>query len=95
MADLDIFDIAPLIENVSTTIQFMHVHNLLLQDYFCCNKHCSKMYDSSLTDKQIFQCNICHHRYSIRSGSFWSKSKLCLTVLLTMLFFFAQGLTIK
>ena len=94
MANLDIFDVGILFQNVNLTIEFMRGRNLLLQDYLCCGSECSKVHDISLSDWQIFQCNTCHKRYSIRSRSFWSGSKLCLTVLLGIVFFFAQGLTV-
>ena len=90
----DIFNIGPIIQNVNTTVQFLRGRNLLLQDFFCCGITCSKVMDVSLSDKQIFQCNNCKHRYSIHTGSFWSKSKLALNVLLAILFFFAEGLNV-
>ena len=92
---MDIFELAPIIQDSNKTIEFMHGHNLLLQDYMCCHTQCSKVMDCSLTDKQIFQCNVCKKRFSIRTGSFWSGSKLALNILLSLLFFFAQGLTVS
>ena len=50
--------------------------------------------DIQLTDKERFQCNLCKNRYSIRKYSFWEKSKLSLTVLVTILYFFANGSTV-
>ena len=93
--DLDILDVAELFQNVSMCINFLWGRNLLLSDYYCCNNLCSKVRDSSLSDKQIFQCNQCHKRHSIRKFSFWSKSKLSLTVLLSVLFFFSQDLSVS
>ena len=93
--NFDIFSIAPIIQDVKQTIVFMRGHNLLLQDYFCCNNMCSKVMDISLKDREIFQCNNCHRRFSIRTGSFWFKSRLQLNILLALLFFFAEGLNIS
>ena len=93
--DVDIFGIAAIIGDVSKTINFFRGRNLLLADYICCHVPCSKVMDCSLTDKQIFQCNSCKKRYSIRTGSFWSRSKIALNVLLAMLYFFSEGLKVS
>ena len=50
--------------------------------------------DVHLKDKQVFQCNSCHKRYSIRINSFWYNSNLSLCVLLGLLYFFCVGSTI-
>ena len=68
---------------------------MLLQDYFCCNNPCSKVGDISLSDKEIFQCRNCFQRYSIRTNSFWSKSKLSLCLLLGLLYFFCNECTVS
>ena len=62
--------------------------------FFCCNQIASKVMDVSLSDKEIFQCKTCGKRTSIRKGSFWTKSKLPLTVLLALLYFFCQDLSV-
>ena len=85
---------SPIIGSVPKTIEFLRGHNLLLQDFHCCGNTCSKVHDISLSDKQIFQCNYCKKRYSIRTQSFWSKSKLALNILLALLYFFAQDLNV-
>ena len=91
---MNILQIAPIISDIKSTVQFMRLHNLLLQDYWCCETICSKVMDISLKDREIFQCNICTKRYSIRTGSFWFKSKLQLNVLLGLLYFFSIGSSI-
>ena len=93
--DLDILDLAGVFQNVSMCIGFLRGRNLLLADYFCCQQNCSKVMDVSLSDREIFQCKICAKRYSIRTGSFWSKSKVPLTVLVAVLFFFCQDLSVS
>ena len=93
--DLDIFDIAGLLNNVQNCIEFLRGRNLLLSDLHCCNQLCSKVMDISLSDRQIFQCKQCGKRTSIRKNSFWSKSKLPLTVLLATLFFFCQDISVS
>ena len=91
--EFTILDIAPLLSSIQMTITFMRGHNLLLQDYFCCGMQCSKVRDIKLSDQEIFQCKstICRKRYSIRTNSFWFKSKLPLNVLIGILYFFATG----
>ena len=51
--------------------------------------------DTSLSDKEIFQCTHCHRHYSIRQGSFWSYSKLPLPLLLSSLYFFCRVDSVK
>ena len=92
--EFDILGLRPIIQDVSKTITFLRGRNLLLADFICCQMPCSKVMDFSLSDKQIFQCKTCRRRYSIRTQSFWSKSKIALNILLAMLFFFAEGLTV-
>ena len=93
--ELNILDIAPVITNTDTCIQFLRGRNLLLQDYLCCNNPCSKVKDLKISDNQIFQCKSCRRRYSIRTRSFWEKSKLQLTVLVSLMFFFSKGSSVK
>ena len=93
--NLNILDIAPIISDISMCRGFLRGRNLLLSDYFCCNETCSKVMDCSLSDNEIFQCKICFRRFSIRTGSFWEKSKLPLTILVGLLYFFCNGSTIK
>ena len=78
--NLDIFDVAHSFQIVKECIQFLR-GNLLLSDLLCCNAIASKVMDVSLSDKEIFPCKTCRQPTSIRKGSFWSKSKLPLTVL--------------
>ena len=94
--NMDFFEIVPILQNVKETITFMRGRNLLLQDFFCCGIACSKVMDISLQDREIFQCNQCKRRHSIRHGSFWFKSRLALNVLLGIfLYFFSQGLNVS
>ena len=72
-------------------IDYMRRKRLLKQDHHCCGDVCSKVMDILLSDKEIFQCTRCHRHYSIRQGSFWSCSKLPLTLLLSLLYFFCKG----
>ena len=89
--ELNILDIAPVISDTNTCVNFLRGRNLLIQDYWCCGNIASKVMDVQLSDEQRFQCNYCKKRVSIRKDSYWEKSKLELTVLVTLLYFFAKG----
>ena len=93
--DVDFLDVSHLFTNVREWITFMRGRNLLVQDLFCCRQICSKVHDSNTSDKEMFQCNICKRRQSIRIRSFWSKSKLPLTILMAILYFFSQDLSVS
>ena len=93
--ECNIIDLAPALCDTKKCINFMRGRNLLLEDLFCCNTECSKVMDVQITDKQRFQCKLCRKRYSIRKESFWEKSKLPLTILLGLLYFFANGSTVS
>ena len=93
--NINILDIAPLLSDVKQLINFLRGQNLLLQNYYCCGNTCSKVHDISLTDKEIFQCRTCFRRYSIRTNSLWSKSKLSLCILIGLLFFFCNEATVS
>ena len=92
--DVNILDIAPVLSDIKTCIAYLRGRNLLLNDYFCCETQCSKVMDISLNDREIFQCNQCHKRFSIRTNSFWSGSHLSLCVLVGLLYFFCVGSSI-
>ena len=93
--ELNIFDLVPILSDISTCINFLRGRNLLVQDYFCCNQTCSKVRDPKTSDNEVFQCKLCRRRYSIRSGSFWAKSKLSLLVLVSVLYFFCKGCSVS
>ena len=88
-------DILPILSNTATCVNFLKGRNLLLQDYICCQVPCSKVKDCKVSDNEVFQCKNCHCRYSIRTKSFWSKSKLPLIVLISVLYFFSKGCTVS
>ena len=66
---------------------YMSRKGLLKRDFFVVVMYVVKLWMDG-SDKEIFQYAHCHRRYSIRQGSFWSGSKLPLTLLLL---FFLQG----
>ena len=95
MNNFDFLSVFELFTDVNKCINLMCGRNLLLENVICCRQICSKVYDSASTDHQIHQCNICKKRTSIRKGSFWFNSKLPLTILLAILYFFSQDLSVS
>ena len=93
--ETNIIEIAPCLTDSIKCIEFFRGNNLLLQDLWCCGQVCTKVMDVTISDRQRFQCKICRKRASIRINSFWAKSKLALTVLLAILYFFANGSTVS
>ena len=93
--DLNILDVAPILTDTTRCINFLRGRNLLLQDYICCQNICCKVKEPNSSDGEIFQCKTCRRRYSIRSGSFWAKSKLQLIVLVGLMFFFCKGCSVS
>ena len=90
----NIFELSEHISSERNVIEFLRIHGVLKRNHSCCGNLCSKVMDVSLTDKEIFQCNSCHRRYSIRTNSYFAKSKLKLTVLLSILYFFANSCSV-
>ena len=93
--ELNILDIVPLITDTKTCINFLRGRNLLLQDYICCGIVSKKVCEPNCLDNEIFQCSTCRKRISIRTGSFFQKSKLQLIVIVSLLFFFSKGCTLS
>ena len=87
----NICEIAGIISDIWSTIDFFRRSRLLKDDYMCCNHMCSKVMDISLSDQEIFQCNYCSKCYSIDAESFFFNFKLPLTVHVVMLYFFSNG----
>ena len=92
--EVNILEVAPFFSDTLKCIEYFRGNNLLLQDFFCCGQPATKVMDITISDRQHFQCKICRKRTSIRIKSFWEKSKLQLTVLLAILYFFANGSTV-
>ena len=93
--EVNILDIAPVLSDTKICINFLRERNLLIQDFWCCGNITSKVTDITISDKQHFQCNTCKKRTSIRVNSYWEKSKLQLTVLVAILYFFSNGTSVS
>ena len=92
---VSILQLATVIVSVSETIKFLRHMKLLANSWMCCQRPCSIVRDVSLQDKEIFQCKRFRKRYSIRTNSFFQKSKLSLQILLTIIFWFSNGCSVN
>ena len=92
---LSIIEFSKIICTISNLLEYMRNNGLLTRVYTCvkCDENCTLVRDISLSDTQIFQCSNrqCKARYSIRTGSLFEKSKLSLTKLMTIIYFFCAG----
>ena len=51
--------------------------------------------DIALSDQEVFQCNTCKRRSTIRIGSYYYHSTLSLKVHICILYFFSNGSTVS
>ena len=91
----NILEILQIISSVQNVIAFMRANSLLKNSLVCCGQNASIVGDIKNTDQEIFQCNICNKRLSIRIGSFYFNSKVSLIVHLCILYFFSNGSTVS
>ena len=88
-------EFSKIISDNKKTIEFLREKRLLHRNFYCCQEECSLVSDTyGSSDQQVFQCNICLKRHSIRCNSFFFKSRLTLQVLLSILYYFCAGSTI-
>ena len=72
----------------------MREKHLLPTGIKCCDELCNIITDTSSDDK-TFRSKICMKKYSVHTGSFFSKSKLNLGVLLQCTYYFTKGRSVK
>lgn len=91
---MDIFELSSIWGDINTTIQFLQNRGILKRSHVCCG-HNIGLVRSRSKDGREFKCHTCKCRYSQRSDSFFYKSRLSLTILLSLVYFFCAGLSIK
>lgn len=91
MNNNNIFDISCIWSDTAETINYLQDHRLLKTNHRCCGVRCS-LVKSHSKDAKEFKCYRCKKRYSIRTGSFFYRSKLSLPSLLSLLYFFCMGI---
>ena len=72
----------------------MRQQKLLPTTLYCCRVE-SKIEKDRCQDNEIFRCSVCHKKKSIRTGSFFVKSKLKLQVILIIIYYFCTGVQAK
>ena len=93
---LNFLDFTKIVSDSRSTIDFLRDRNILHKEMYCCNELCSLVGDTyGSSDKQIFSCKVCFKRHSIRKNSFFSRSKLSLQVLLSLLYYFSVGSSVS
>ena len=94
MGTLNILEYSKIVATTDSLLEYLHNNNLLVDKYNCCCTECYTVKDSG-SDGEIFKCKKCYRRKSIRVNSFFYGSRLALNVLFTILYFFAQGLSVN
>lgn len=87
---MNVLELGGLIQSTDKVITYMREKKLLARTVKCCRQDCILMVDNG-SDTEIFRCLRCRKKHSIRTGSFFEKSKLQLRYLLCILYFFANG----
>lgn len=91
---MDIFEISAIWNDTDATINFLQERNIIKRRMLCCGQEAGLVRSKS-RDGREFKCSICTHRYSLRTGSFFFGSKLKLTILLSLLYFFCNNFSIR
>ena len=91
---MNILQLAPIIQDVDVTIQYLRDNNLLKTSLEHCGEKCYQIRDRQKTDNWIFRCRKCRRKFSIRTDSIFSKSKLKLQHLLILVYSFANGFSV-
>ena len=87
---MNIIQFSRIVQSIASVINFFREIGLLKKDLLCCRKQCALLKHKS-KDGEIFRCRVCRKKKSIRLNSFFSKSHLRITVLFSLLYFFAIG----
>lgn len=90
---MNLLQLGAIIQSTQQVILFMREHGLLAETIQCCGHDCTLMNDNG-SDGEIFRCQVCRKKKSIRTGSFFSRSMLQLRHLLCLLYFFANGASV-
>ena len=93
---MNLFDVYSILVNISTCIQWCRDNGLLLKEYTCvCSKICNIIKDKCRKDSEIFRCPRCRKTYSIRTSSFFERSKLPIPSILGVIYLFSCEISVK
>lgn len=92
--ETNIFDASKIWNDSDRTIEFLQDKGVLKRNIRCCDRDMT-LVKSHCKDGKEFKCYICDRRFSVRTGSFLYKSRLSLSVLLALIYFFCVGLSVS
>lgn len=92
--DMNIFELSTIWNDIDSTVEFLQNWNLLKRTHICCGQNVG-LVKSRSKDGREFKCNSCKHRYSLRTGSFFFNCHLSLCSILSLMYFFCIGLSLK
>ena len=75
------------------TVDFLRHNGLLADSVKCCGREC-RLEPDKCSDGEIWKCRDCNSRSSIRAKSFFSGSKLQLSVILHIIYLFSANVPI-
>ena len=87
---MNLIQIVNICATIQSTIEYLRSVHLLRTSLCCCGYNCT-IVKNKIADGQIFQCRKCGKQRSIRTGSFFTKSKASLRWLLLTMYFFITG----
>ena len=90
-----LFEFVHVIYTTQSLIQYLRKNKLLKSKLVCCEQECTIIKDPKISDGEIFKCTLCKKKKSIRVDSFFTKSKLSLRVLFTVMYLFIKDLPLK
>ena len=91
---MNIIELSSIIGDTDSTIKYLRHNNLLKQNHHHCGVPCLQIFDKNTSDSWIFRCRQCRKKFSIRTDSIFSKSKLTLANLLLLVYCFANSFSV-
>ncbi len=91
---MDLINISQITSDTESVKAYLRQEKLLHSTYTCCSKQCYEVKYNGSKDGSIWRCGVCRKTYSIRKDSFFSSSRLPLTILLFILYLFCVGSSI-
>lgn len=92
---LSIIELGTITADNDHTLKFLREQQVLRNGWLCdhCDLWMSQITDRSKVDGYFWRCNSCKRTKGVRVGSFFEEQKLKLSVLLTLLYLFSNGIS--
>ena len=91
---MNIVELSSIIGDIDSTIKYLRHNHLLKSDLDHCGQRCLEIFDNKTSDNWMFRCRRCRKKFSIRTDSIFSKSKLTLQNLLLLVYCFANSFSV-